>query len=34
LNYGLVAIALIIIALVRRKRQKSRQQRYLAQLAN
>jgi ABC-2 type transport system permease protein len=34
LNYGLVALALIIIALVRRKRQKSRQQRYLAQLAN
>ena len=34
LNYGLIALALIIIALVRRKRQKSRQQRYLAQLAN
>ena len=34
LNYGLVALALVIIALVRRKRQKSRQQRYLAQLAN
>jgi ABC-2 type transport system permease protein len=34
LNYGLIIAALIIIALVRRIRQKSRQQRYLTQLAN
>ena len=34
MNYGLVVAGLIIIALVRRKRQKTRQQRYLTQLAN
>ncbi|MDX2464584.1 MAG: Gldg family protein [Porticoccus sp.] len=34
LNYGLIIAALIIIALIRRIRQKSRQQRYLTQLAN
>ena len=34
LNYGLIIAALIIIALIRKIRQKSRQQRYLTQLAN
>lgn len=34
LNYGLIIAALIIIALVRRRREKSRQRRYLTQLAN
>ena len=34
LNYGLMVLALIIIALVRRRRQKSRQHHYLTQLAD
>jgi len=34
LNYGLVVAALAIIALIRRRRYKSRQRRYLTQLAN